>query len=79
MWWKLMFLSIVDFFAVRKNWRETLIGFSLAVSSFILDGNMMYRNLGRVLPKIYWGLTIVSKEIECADRIVDETEFIKLF
>ena len=40
---------------------------------------MMYRNLWRVLPKIYWGLTIVSKDIECADRIVYETEFIKLF
>ena len=25
------------------------------------------------------GVTIVSKEIECADRIVYETEFIKLF
>ena len=40
---------------------------------------MMYRNLWRVLPKIYWGLTIVSKEIESADGIVYETEFMKLF
>ena len=69
-----MFLSIVDFFAVRKNWRETYISIFLPVAGLIFDEKIFYGYLWRVLSKMHGGLLLlVANEIECADRIVHET------
>ena len=58
-----MFLSIVDFFADGKNWRETYISFFWAVTGFIFYENIMYRNLWRVLSKMYGGLPLLVKKL----------------
>ena len=64
-----MFMSIVHFFSVRKIWRERWISFSLPVVGFIFDISIMNSNLWSVTKNVL-GVSVVSKEIECADRIV---------
>ena len=43
----------------------------MVVAGFIFDENIMYWNFGRYQNVL--GVTIASEEIECADRIVNET------
>ena len=45
----------------------------MPVAGFILDISIMYRNLWSVFKNVL-GVTIVSNEIVCADRIVYGTE-----
>ena len=44
----------------------------MPVAGFIFDISIMYRNLWSVFKNVL-GVTIVSNEIECADRIVHGT------
>ena len=68
----MMFLSIVDFFAVRKNWREIYISIFLPVAGLIFMKKYFMNIYGKCYQKCM-GVTIVNNEIECADRIVHET------
>ena len=54
-----MFLSIVDFFAVRKNWREIYISIFLPVAGLIFDKKIFYGYLWKVLLKMHGGLLLL--------------------
>ena len=72
-----MFLSIVDFFASVKI--EEKHKFVLSWQSLFLFSMKEYciQIYGECYQKCMGGVTIVSKEIDCADRIVHETGIYK--
>ena len=68
----MMFLSIVDFFAVKKNRRETYIGIFLPVAGLIFDEKYFMDIYGKCYNKCM-GFYYCYNEIECTDRIFHET------
>ena len=65
----------VDFFAVRKNGRGAKLGFSWLSLVLFPTNEYCIQIYGECYQKCMGGggVTIASKEIDCADRIVHET------
>ena len=71
-----MLLPTVDFFAVRKNLRGAKLAFSWLSLVLFPTKEYCIQIYGECYQKCTGGgggVTIASKEIDCADRIVHET------
>ena len=74
-----MLLPTVDFFAVRKKWRGAKLAFSWLSLVLFPTKEYCIQIYGERYQKCTGGggrggvVTIASKEIDCADRIVHET------
>ena len=71
-------MSIVDFFAVQKKTEEKhKLAFSWLSQGFVFDEYIVKEFRESVIKKVF-GVTIASKEIGCADRIVYDTGIYKV-